>query len=128
MRLPAQLLRRELNAHKGDFGHILILAGSLRFSGAGVLCAEGALRAGAGLVTLGIPRGLARAVIKIKPKEVMLLPLPETQEGTLAPAGYQKIKDFAGDVEVLAIGPGLTQNKATQGLVRKIISQINRPM
>ncbi|MBL7151445.1 MAG: hypothetical protein ISS89_02515, partial [Candidatus Omnitrophica bacterium] len=57
MRLPTRLLRRKVDAHKGDFGHIFILAGSARFSGAAVLCAEAAMRAGAGLVTLGIPAG-----------------------------------------------------------------------
>ncbi len=128
MRLPAQLLHRRLNAHKGDFGHIFILAGSVRFSGAGVLCAEGVLRSGAGLVTLGIPKSLTQSIIKIKPKEVMTLPLAETKEGTLDLTGYKKIKDFVKDVDVLVIGPGLTQNKSTQGLVRKVISTIDKPM
>jgi NAD(P)H-hydrate epimerase len=128
MRLPAQLLRRKLNSHKGDFGHILILAGSTRFSGAAVLCAEAALRCGAGLVTLGIPKKVSQAIIKIKPKEVMLFPLPETKEGTLSISSYQKIKDFARDVDVLVVGPGVTQNKSTQGLIRKVVSKIDRPM
>ncbi|MEW6100869.1 MAG: NAD(P)H-hydrate dehydratase, partial [Candidatus Omnitrophota bacterium] len=77
MRLPTQLLQRKPDAHKGDFGHVFILAGSGRFSGAAALCAEAALRSGAGLVTLGIPESLNSAIIKIKPKEVMTLPLPE---------------------------------------------------
>ncbi|MFH1269972.1 MAG: NAD(P)H-hydrate dehydratase [Candidatus Omnitrophota bacterium] len=126
--MPTLLLQRSLNAHKGTFGHIFILAGSVRFSGAAVLCASAAMRAGAGLVTLGIPKSLARPVIKIKPKEVMILPLPETEEGTLGAGGYAKIKDFAKGVNVMVIGPGLTQNKSTQVLARKVISGIDRPM
>jgi NAD(P)H-hydrate epimerase len=123
-----QLLHRRLNAHKGDFGHIFILGGSARFSGAAVLCAAAAMRTGAGLVTLGIPRSLNNAVIKIKPKEVMTLPLAETKEGTLSLTGYKKIKDFIKHIEVLVVGPGLTQNKSTQGLVRKVILETDKPI
>ena len=128
MRLPSLLLQRKLNAHKGDFGHIFILAGSARFSGAAVLCAEGAMRSGAGLVTLGIPKSINPAIIKIKLREVMTLPLAETEEGTLSLDGYKKINDFAKDASVLIIGPGLGRNKSTQALARKIIPQINKPM
>src|SRR3989338_3127013 len=128
MRLPTLLLRRKPNAHKGEFGHIFILACSERFSGAAILCAGAAMRAGAGLVTLGIPKGLAGAIIKIKPKEVMIFPLPETSDGTLISSGYKKLKEFVKNTDVLAVGPGLTQNKSTQGLVREVISKIDKPM
>ena len=128
MRLPTQLLHRKPNSHKGDFGHVLILAGSRSFSGAAVLCAEAALRCGAGLVTLGIPRSLNNAIIKIKPKEAITLPLPETKEGTLSLDSYKKIRNFIRDIiDVLVIGPGLSQNRSTQSLVRKIISEIDKP-
>ena len=127
MRLPAQLLHRKPEAHKGDFGHILILAGSARFSGAAVLCAEAAMRSGAGLVTVGIPKSLNNAVIKIKPKEVMTLPLPETKDVSLSSAGYKNIKEFTKKIDVLVVGPGLAQDKSTQSLVRKVISKINKP-
>lgn len=128
MRLPTPLLRRKPNAHKGDFGHIFILAGSERFSGAAVLCAGAAMRAGVGLVTLAIPKSLAQAIIKIKPKEVMTFPLPETSDGTLSLSGYKKIKCFVKNIDALIVGPGLTQNKSTQGLARKVISKIDKPM
>ncbi|MFA5411224.1 MAG: NAD(P)H-hydrate dehydratase [Candidatus Omnitrophota bacterium] len=125
--MPAQLLQRRVDAHKGDFGHIFILAGSGRFSGAAVLCAEAALRSGAGLVTLGIPQGLHQAIIKLKPKEAMTLPLPQTKEETLSLQGYKKIRDFASNIDILVIGPGLSQQKSTQSLIRKVISGINKP-
>ena len=128
MRLPTLLSKRRPNAHKGDFGHVFILAGSARFSGAAVLCSEGALRAGAGLVTLGIPKSLNTAIIKIKPKEVMTLPLPETGEATLSLNGYKKIEGFIEDNTVLVIGPGLGCNKSTQNLVRKLVREVKRPM
>ncbi len=128
MRLPAQLLHRNLNAHKGDFGHIFILAGSSRFSGAASLCAEAAIRSGAGLVTLGIPKSLNEAIIKIKPKEVMTLPLAQTPQGSLSLTGLKKIKDFIKGIDVLVIGPGLSRNSSTQGLVRKLVSGVKEPM
>lgn len=128
MRLPMRLLQRKPKSHKGDFGHIFILAGSARFSGAAVLCAEAAMRSGAGLVTLGVPKGLNQAIIRIKSKEVMTLPLPETKDGTLSLGGYSKIIDFIKGASVLVIGPGLTQNKSTRSLIRKVISKVNRPM
>lgn len=128
MRLPKQLLRRKINAHKGDFGHILILAGSAGFSGAAALCGSAAMRSGAGLVTLGVPASINDAIIKIKLPEVMTLPLPATAEGTISPGGFKKIKDFIKKVDVTVIGPGLTQNNSTQELVRKIIARIDKPL
>lgn len=128
MRLPARLLHRRVNAHKGDFGHILILAGSARFSGAAVLCAEASMRSGAGLVTLGIPLSLNTAIVKIKSKEVMTLPLPETKQGTLSLAAYKKIEAFGKNIDILAIGPGLGQDRSTQALVRRVVNKINKPM
>ncbi|MFH1397925.1 MAG: NAD(P)H-hydrate dehydratase [Candidatus Omnitrophota bacterium] len=120
--------RRRADCHKGDFGHIFIIAGSLKYSGAGVLCAEAALRSGAGLVTLGVPQSLAISLIRIKAKEVMLLPLPENNDGSFSLSGYEQIRDFASKINVLAIGPGAGENKSTQGLIRKIVLKINKPM
>lgn len=127
MRLPAQLLQRKPNSHKGNYGHILILAGSSRFSGAALLCAESAMRSGAGLVTLGIPKSINAAVIKNKPREVMTLPLAETKEKTLSLGAFTKIKSFLKNIDVLIIGPGLGRNKSTYALVRKVISNSNVP-
>lgn len=128
MRLPTQLLRRNLKSNKGDFGHILILAGSSRFSGAAVLCSLAAIRSGAGLVTLGIPKSINSALIKIKPLEVMTLPLPETFNGSLSLKAHQKIKDFLKKIDLVVIGPGLTQDKSTQSLLRKLTAEITKPL
>lgn len=128
MRLPTRLSRRKVNSHKGDYGHILILAGSSRFSGAALLCAESALRAGAGLVTLGIPGSINLALVRKKPKEAMTLPLPETKEGTLSLTAFAKINHFLRNTDVLIIGPGLGKNRSTDALIRKIIKKINLPM
>ncbi|MFA5223878.1 MAG: NAD(P)H-hydrate dehydratase [Candidatus Omnitrophota bacterium] len=99
----------------------MILAGSARFSGAALLCAEAALRAGAGLVTLGIPKSINLALIRTKPKELITFPLPETKEGTLSLTGFSKISSLLKKIDVLIIGPGLDSNKSTYALVKKII-------
>jgi NAD(P)H-hydrate epimerase len=123
-----QLLQRKADSHKGDYGSILILAGSNRFSGAALLCAESTLRAGAGTVTVGIPASINLALIKNKTKEVMTLPLPQTRAKTLSLAAFSKIKSFLKNADVLIIGPGLDNNKSTYALVRKIIRELNLPM
>ncbi|MFH0762596.1 MAG: NAD(P)H-hydrate dehydratase [Candidatus Omnitrophota bacterium] len=128
MRLPSRLLRRKPSAHKGNFGHIFIIAGSARFSGAAVLCAEAAMRAGAGLVTLGIPAGINNAFIKIKPKEIMTLPLPQTRQGGLSLKSYSAAGDLIKEIDVLVIGPGLGQDKSTQNLIRKLIGMVKKPI
>ncbi len=128
MRLPTRLLRRKLKASKRDFGHIFILAGSRRFSGAAVLCALGALRSGAGLVTIGIPEELNSALIKIKPLEAMTLPLPQTKKGSLGLNAYKAIRDFAFKCDVLVLGPGIGLENSTALLARRVIARILKPM
>jgi len=121
------LLRRKVNSHKGDYGHILILAGSSKFSGAALLCAEAALRSGAGLVTLGVPKSINRPLIRVKPRELITLPLPETKEGTLSLAAFAKLYTLLSNIDVLIIGPGLGRNRSTDALVKKIIRETKLP-
>lgn len=120
MQLPRQLSRRKKDSHKGDFGHVFILAGSLGMSGAAMLSARSALRSGAGLVTVGLPISLA-PVISVSCPETMSLALPETAEGTLAGAAFTRIKEFLNKTDVFLAGPGLSRNHETQELIRKVI-------
>ena len=106
----------------------MVLAGSARFSGAAVLCAEACLRSGAGLVTLGIPESLNSAFIKIKPPEAMTLPLPQTKEVTLSETAFPLIRKFCEKTDVLVIGPGLGRTNSTQRLVSKVISKLAKPV
>ncbi|MFA5156035.1 MAG: NAD(P)H-hydrate dehydratase [Candidatus Omnitrophota bacterium] len=123
------MLRRKPDSHKGSFGHVLILAGSARYSGAAVLCSAAAMRSGAGMVTIGIPKSLNAALIKIKYPEVMTLPLPETKSGSLALSGFVKIEDFIRKrADVLAIGPGLTAEPVVQGLIRRVVKSTVMPV
>lgn len=114
-------------AHKGMMGHVFILAGSLGFSGAAVLTAWGALRSGAGLVTLGIPRSL-NSIIAVKLTEAMTYPLPETRNQSLSIKAENRILDFCRQVNVVALGPGLSKNKETVSLVQRLIGKITRPL
>ncbi|MFQ5681588.1 MAG: NAD(P)H-hydrate dehydratase [Candidatus Omnitrophota bacterium] len=122
------MLRREDNSHKGDFGHIFIVAGSLGMCGAAILAARAALRCGAGLVTLGIARSLhdvcARQVV-----EVMLKVLPEEKPGFLGPGAYSEVMEFLRQkADVLLIGPGLSRDKGAQQLVRNVVANCPQPM
>lgn len=127
MRLPKQLLKRKPDSHKGDFGHVFILAGSTGMTGAAYLCAQAAIRCGAGLVTLGIPKSL-NPIMEVKLTEVMTLPLAEAEEGSLSLKAFSDIRDFSEKADCVAIGPGLSQNKSTQELIRKSASAIKKPI
>jgi ADP-dependent NAD(P)H-hydrate dehydratase / NAD(P)H-hydrate epimerase len=128
MRLPTRLLQRAPDSHKGQFGHVLVLAGSLRYSGAAMLCVSGALRCGAGLVTLGLPKSLAGPAIGIKPPEAMLLPLAETADCALSAEAFTAISEFAEEASVLVIGPGLGLDSSTRELARRLIRESAKPM
>ena len=71
---------RQEESHKGDYGHVFVLAGSAGMTGAAYLTSQAALISGSGLVTLGIPRAL-NMIMEIKLTEVMTLPLADTPEG-----------------------------------------------
>lgn len=114
------LPERPLNAHKGDCGKVLVLAGSPGFTGAAALASQAALRAGAGLVTLGIPRGLNPAM-EAKLTEVMTLPLPETPEGGLSAESLDIVKKKLPTFDVLAAGPGLGRNPDIARLLSELL-------
>jgi hydroxyethylthiazole kinase-like uncharacterized protein yjeF len=115
----APLFRAERqDIHKGDRGHLLVLAGSTGKTGAATLTALGALRAGAGLVTLGVPESL-NPILEAKLTEAMTVPLPETPNGSLSLGAEAKIIDIMDGKTALALGPGLSTHpdKASPGSV-----------
>lgn len=121
-----RLKSRPKDTHKGDYGHVFILAGSVGLTGAAYLCSQSALLSGSGLVTLGIPESL-NGIMEAKLTEVMTLPLAETVEQSLAKSSEKKILNFKSKADVLAIGPGISRNSETQGLIRSLVSKLDRP-
>ena len=110
-------------SHKGTYGRVLVVAGSTGMTGAAALASEAALRAGAGLVTLATPKHLNPILEGLLP-EVMTLPLPETDAGSLSVSAASAILEFAEDTKsVLAIGPGLSQHPDTVLLVHQLIRE-----
>lgn len=112
------LPRRPRDAHKGDFGKLFILAGSEGYTGAPVLAARAALRTGAGLVYLGVPRDIY-PVIAVKCDEAMPFPLPED---------YGAILERAQSCDAALIGPGLGRAPETERLILSLLAELTVPV
>ena len=111
---------RSPEAHKGRSGHVLILAGAPGKTGAAAMTATAAMRAGAGLVTLGIPNGLHR-VVEPMLTETMTVGLPQTDSGALDASATDQVRALIDGKRCLAMGPGVGTDPATGSLVRHVI-------
>ncbi|OQY00664.1 MAG: bifunctional ADP-dependent NAD(P)H-hydrate dehydratase/NAD(P)H-hydrate epimerase [Desulfobacteraceae bacterium 4572_130] len=118
---------RNSQSHKGDFGHLFVIAGSIGKTGAAALTCNAAMACGAGLVTLGIPKSL-NSTLEPQVIETMTLPLPEEKKGYLSDIAFNKIQKFIIKKNVLALGPGLGTEKSTKKLVQKLIENIEIPI
>jgi len=116
----ALLPPRRRDAHKGDFGHVLVVAGSRGKTGAALLAAGGAARAGAGLTTLAVPATL-QPVLEAQVREAMTAALPDTSDGAALDAL------LAGRAAVVC-GPGLGQAAETRALVAHVIRRSAAPL
>ncbi len=114
------------DAHKGTFGHVLVVAGSTGKMGAAFMAAEAALRSGAGLVTLAYPE--AAVTLGPAPPEIMSLPLPSTASGTFSVEGLQPGLTAASGMDAVVIGPGITTQEETVSFVHDWLLQCDRPM
>ncbi len=126
IRKNLSILRRR-DSHKGDYGHLVALAGSVGKTGAAAMACEAALRMGAGLVTLGIPKTL-NAIMEVKLTEVMTEPLPETAKQTLSLRALNAILRLCENKKAVMIGPGIGTVKETQALILKLIGALNLPI
>ncbi len=119
--------QRSADANKGSFGHLLCICGSRNMPGAPVLCASAALRSGAGLVTVAFPKS-AYLPIATKLTEALLMPLDETDEGTLSSACLEKLIPALSKYDAIVIGPGLGATDETKAVVEAVIQNSKVPV
>ena len=112
-------------AHKGDFGHVLVIGGSRARPGAVLMAGTSALRAGAGLVTVATARSAAAAAVSHTP-ELMTLPVLEADDGSMLADAFQT--NWTERATVVALGPGIGTKPANQELVRRIVREVGLPM
>jgi NAD(P)H-hydrate epimerase len=122
----ALLPPRPLEAHKGSFGHVLVVAGSEGKSGAALLSARGALRAGAGLVTLAAPRALYPSYAAALP-EAMCLVLDDQGRGRFAESHVESLVAEAEARSALVLGPGLGREPGTSAAARALATRARVP-
>jgi ADP-dependent NAD(P)H-hydrate dehydratase / NAD(P)H-hydrate epimerase len=121
--LPA----RPERAHKGEFGRLLVVAGSLEYPGAAVLAALGAMRAGAGVVRVATADSVAARLAASVP-ELTWMALDEEAPGLIAPGGWRRVTTEARNYDALVIGPGLGRQPATQRRARQLIGAVATPV
>ena len=117
---------RKRNSYKGNFGKILVVAGSTGLTGAAYLASEGALRSGSGLVTLAVPKSLNNTMEK-KLTEVMTLPLPD-KDGIIAEDVFDSMKSVATRAGAIVYGCGLTECEAVRKTLKSLILSVTCPI
>ena len=118
---------RPVEAHKGSYGHLLVVAGSLGRTGAAALACLGALRSGTGLVTCATP-GSQQPVVAALLSEAMTEPLPETAARTLSMKAVERIVELLPRMDAVALGPGVGLDAETQAAVQALVRDVERPM
>ena len=117
---------RDLNAHKGNFGKILLLCGSRGYTGAAALCARGALRSGAGLVFLGVAESIY-AIEAVKLEEAIVFPLPD-KDGMLSREAIPEILGRLPAMDAVVLGCGLGRSEGTQEAVKAVLKKAACPV
>lgn len=115
---------RPVDSHKGSFGHVLAIAGSVGMAGAAMLSSMSALRVGAGLTYLATPRAVLNS---LPAEEVIYKPMPETESGTFSRDAYAQLKPLTSQAQAIILGPGIGLNDDTFELVSKLIIDIDCP-
>lgn len=115
------LPNRKADSHKGDYGKILLLCGSVGFTGAAALAAMGALRSGAGLVYLGVPESIY-AIEAVKLTEAIVFPLPE-EDGKLSAKAIPSIRKYLQTVDTVLIGCGLGISTGTMAALDAVLRE-----
>jgi NAD(P)H-hydrate epimerase len=125
--IAAVLPTRSRRANKYNVGKVFVLAGSRNFTGAPSMCAQAGLLSGAGAVVLAAPKSIHR-ILASKLTEVIIEPLEETAEGTVAESAVEAIWQRVDWADVMVIGPGLSRNAETDRLVLSLIAGVHKPL
>lgn len=118
---------RPSTAHKGTFGHLLCICGSKNMVGAPVLASMAALRSGAGLVTVAFPENCYNTV-SLKCTEALMMPLKETESGTISKDSIETILDSLHKYSAIVIGCGLSVNEDTRAVLSAVLSNAKVPV
>jgi hydroxyethylthiazole kinase-like uncharacterized protein yjeF len=118
---------RPTDLHKYQAGTVLLIAGSRAYTGAVALAAEAALRSGCGMVYAAVPEGI-RPVIQSHLREAIVVPLPETSAGTVAPDAGAVLAPYLAKADVIALGPGLTTEEGTAAFIRELVPGAGKPL
>jgi NAD(P)H-hydrate epimerase len=118
---------RAADSNKGNFGHVLVVAGSRGMSGAAVLCGSAALRGGAGIVRVAVPADVLPIVAGGNPC-YLTAGLPQDDDGRLSAHAEKALLDLAGAHDVLALGPGLGRSPGLNALVHALIEKTPRAL
>jgi len=119
-----KLKPRSADAHKGDFGRVCIMAGSVGMSGAAALAGRAALRAGAGLVRVAVPESILPIVASIEPS-FTTIPLPQDGSGRISSKAINIILNAVSENDVLAFGPGIGCSNALCSVLETLLQQEN---
>jgi len=117
---------RPCNAHKGNFGKILLVCGSRGYTGAAALAAMGALRTGAGLVYLGVPESIYE-IEAVKLTEPIVFPLPD-EDGTLSDKASSVVEAMLEKMDAVLIGPGLGLSAGTLSVLKTVLERAVCPV
>ena len=126
-RIRPYFKRRKKATHKGTYGHLLMLSGSVGKTGAAAMAGKAALKMGAGLVTAGVPKSCLPIVARSM-MELMTEPLPETDKGTLAVEALSEILRLLEEKDVLMLGPGISTHESTKKLVLSLLTRLRIPV
>lgn len=124
---PARFFDRKKQTHKGNYGHVLIVAGSRCYTGAAHLCSRAAMRAGAGYVTLAFPETL-QGVIGPGVREVVTLPLRSTTQQSICERALSQIAPVLKKADCLLVGCGMSRHRSTQAFIRSLIRRVSGPL
>ncbi len=118
---------RLIHANKGTFGHVLIIGGSIGVAGAPAMASLACLRAGAGLVTAAVPRGVSAQVGAFAP-ELMVRALAEGPEGCASIENIDKMEELLSGIKVVALGPGLSTAEEASAFAREFVAKCKLPI